>query len=135
MPGNVGTASPVGVMPQTLCLSFSESRVFEEQDNTYHDGERQVGQLAQTSRRTFKLSSKLTSSQLTTLKTFWDSVEGGLTPFLFYNFFEGTPVGSNYDPTGGNTTGRYTMVFRGNWSQSTEMQRTTVPNLELVEVA
>jgi hypothetical protein len=135
MPGNISTASPFGVMPQTLCLAFSEARAYEQITSTYHDGTRQAGQLAQTSRRTFKLSRKLTVSTLATLKAFWDSANGGLSPFLFYNPFEGAPVGSNYDSTGANTVGQYTVVFRGNWAQSTEMQRSTVPSIELVQVA
>jgi|ERR1700722_5211174 len=135
MPGNIAVASPIGVMPQTLCLAFSEARAYEQNQNVYHDGTRQAGQLAQSSRRTFKLSRKLTVTTLATLKAFWDSAGGGLKPFLFYNPFDGTPVGSNYDPTGASTVGQYTVAFRGNWSQSTDMQRTTVPSIELVQVA
>ena len=63
---------------------------------------------------------------------------GGLTPFLFYNQEEpasGQPVGSNYDPTGNGTQGRYTVVFRGNWAQATDIARTSLQGLELVEVA
>ncbi len=134
MPGNIALASSIGVMPQTLCLSFTESQDFLEQRNTYHDGSRQVGQLAQNSRATFKLSRKLTVAQLGTLRSFWEAANGGLSPFYFYNPYEGSPVGSSYDGTGVSTTGRYMVVFKGNWSQSTNMQRTTVPNIELMEV-
>ncbi len=49
-------------------------------------------------------------------------------PFLFYNLAEAA-----YDPIGNSTQGRYTVVFRGNWSQSTGMLRTDVP--DLAEVA
>ena len=44
-------------------------------------------------------------------------------------------IGSNYDPTGNNTQGRVTVVFRGNWAQATDIARTNVQGLELVEVA
>jgi hypothetical protein len=122
-------------MPQNLCLAFSEARAYEQLASVYHDGTRQAGQLAQTSRRTFKLSQKLTVTQITALKAFWDAAGAGLTPFIFYNPFDGAPVGSNYDPTGASTVGQYFVVFRGNWSQSTDMQRSTVPSIELIQVA
>jgi hypothetical protein len=44
-------------------------------------------------------------------------------------------IGSNYDPTGSNTLGRVTVAFRGNWAQATDLARTSVQGLELVEVA
>jgi hypothetical protein len=37
--------------------------------------------------------------------------------------------------TGNNTQGRVTVVFRGNWAQATDIARTNVQGLELVEVA
>ena len=51
-------------------------------------------------------------------------------PFLFYNLVEVT-----YDSSGNSTQGRYTVVFRGNCSQSTGILQTEVPQLELIEVA
>ena len=73
---------------------------------------------------------RLTAAHAATLKAFWDGQQGGVVPFLFYNSAEGT-----YDPTGNSTQGRYTVVFRGNWSQTTGMLRTDVPQIELTEVA
>jgi hypothetical protein len=35
----------------------------------------------------------------------------------------GQQVGSNFDSTGNNTQGRVTVVFRGNWAQSTDIAR------------
>lgn len=37
--------------------------------------------------------------------------------------------------TGNNTQGRVTVVFRGKWAQATDISRTNVQGLELVEVA
>ena len=51
-------------------------------------------------------------------------------PFLFYNLVEVT-----YDSSGNSTQGRYTVVFRGNWSQTTGLLRTDVQEIELNEVA
>ena len=77
-------------------------------------------------------------SALSALYNFWVSQNGGLTPFAFYNPFDvaaGQQIGSNYDLTGNNIQGRVTVVFRGNWAQITELARSNVQGLELVEVA
>lgn len=134
MPGNIAYAAPASVMPQTLCLSFAEARQYATLENTYHDGVYTVGALAATSRRTFKLSKRLNATALATLVAFWNSVGAGLTPFYFYNPFDGSPIGSNYDATGVSTTGRITVRFNGDWAQSTDMARSMIQNLELIEV-
>ena len=97
---------------------------------SWHAGGPARSQLAQTSRKSFKLAQRLTATLADALRTFWDGHEGGVVPFLFYNLAEGP-----YDATGAATLGRYTVVFRGNWLQTTSMQRTDVPQIELVEVA
>src|ERR1035438_2112571 len=127
MPGSVQNVAPSGVMPFALCTTFSESRECVQLQAQYHDGTTERSQLAQTSRRTFKLAQRLTAARAVTLKAFWDGQQGGVTPFLFYNLAEGV-----YDATGNSTQGRYTVVFRGNWSQTTGMLRTDVPQIELV---
>ena len=130
MPGSVQNAVPSGVMPYALCTGFSESREFVQLQAGYHDGTTERSQIAQTSRKTFKLAQRLTTARVTSLKAFWDGQQGGVVPFLFYNLAEGA-----YDPTGNSTQGRYTVVFRGNWSQTTGLLRTDVPQIELIEVA
>ena len=138
MPGNLQSAAPNGVMPASLSTAFTELREYAQLQNQYRDGTIQRSQLAQTSRRTFRLSKRLSASQLSGLYNFWVSQKGGLTPFAFYNPFEvtsGQQIGSNHDPTGNNTQGRLTVVFRGHWAQATDIARTNVQGLELVEVA
>ncbi len=135
MPGSLQTAAPNGVLPQNLCTAFAEERALLQLQSGYHDGTIHRSQLAQISRRTFKLAKRLTATDLATLKSFFDARQGGLVPFLFYNPWDATPVGSNYDPTGNSTTGRYTVVFRGGWQQSTGFTRTSIQQIELVEVA
>ena len=130
MPGNIQNAVPIGVMPYALSVAFSESREFIQFQAQYHDATTERSQLAQTSRKTFKLAQRLTVARVTTLKAFWDNQQGGVVPFLFYNLAEGA-----YDPTGNSTQGRYTVVFRGNWSQTAGLLRTDVPQIELIEVA
>jgi hypothetical protein len=130
MPGNILTVLPSGVMPSALCTAFSESREFVQLQAQYHDGSAERSQLAQTSRKTFKLAQRLTAAGAIALKAFWDGQQGGVVPFLFYNLAEGA-----YDPSGNSTPGRYTVVFRGTWSQNTGLLRTDVPQIELAEVA
>ena len=130
MPGNIQNAAPSGVMPYALCTAFSESCEQLQLQADYHDGTTERSQLAQTSRRTFKLAQRMTAASVAALKAFWDSHQGGVVPFLFYNLAEGA-----YDSAGNSTQGRYTVVFRGNWSQSTGLARTDVTQIELIEVA
>ena len=137
MPGNLVQAAPNGVMPASLCTAFTELREYAQLQNQYHDGTIQRSQLAQTSRRTFRLSKRLSASLLSALYNFWVWQNGGLTPFAFYNLFDvptGQQIGSNYDGTGNNTQGRVTVVFRSNWAQSTGLSRTDVTQIELAEV-
>ena len=130
MPGNIQNSVPSTVMPYALATSFSESREFAQFQAQYHDATMERSQLAQTSRKVFKLAQRLTAARAIALKAFWDGQQGGVVPFLFYNLAEGA-----YDATGNSTQGRYTVVFRGNWSQSTGLLRTDVPQIELAEVA
>ncbi len=130
MPGNVQGATPIGVMPYGLSTAFSESREYLQSQAQYHDGTTERSQFAQTSRKSFRLAQRLPVARVAAFKAFWDAQQGGVVPFLFYNLAEGT-----YDPTGNSTQGRYTVVFRGNWSQTTGMLRTDVPQIELIEVA
>ena len=130
MPGNIDNAAPNGVMPYALCTAFAESREYVQLQAQYHDGTIQRSQLANTSRRTFHVSQRLNATLVTALKTFWDGQQGGIVPFIFYNLIEGA-----YDPYGNSLPGRYTVVFRSNWQQTTGLARTDVQNLELIEVA
>lgn len=138
MPGNLTQPEPNGVMPESLCTAFKEQREYAQLQNAYHDGTIQRSQLAQTSRKTFTLAKRLDSADLATLYAFWTTQMGSLTAFIFYNPFDvaaGAQTGSNYDPAGNNLQGRYTVVFRGNWSQATDLARSNVQALQLVEVA
>jgi hypothetical protein len=138
MPGNLTQPEPNGVLPASLCTAFTELREYAQLQNQFRDGTIQRSQLAQTSRRTFRLNKRLNASALSALYNFWVSQNGGLTPFAFYDPFDvasGQHPGSNYDPTDNNTQGRVTVVFRGNWAQATDIARSNVQGLELVEIA
>jgi hypothetical protein len=129
-------------MPQNLCTAFSETRQFPMLSTTYHDGttERsliQDGVNVPASIRTWKLTERLTATQLQAMKTFYEGQSGGLVPFFWYNPFEpmsGQPIGSNYDSTGVSTQGRHSVVFRGNWSETVSISLTDTP-LEIAKIA
>jgi len=143
MPGNLQAALPSGVMPQTLCTSFVESRIYPMLFAQYHDGTTERGLITDgvnspVSIRTWKIGKRLKSSDLVALRDFYEGQQGGLTPFYFYVPFEvlpGNHIGSNWDATGANIQGRHTVFFRNaTWSETTDIAR-TVTSLELAEVA
>src|ERR1035438_10264521 len=116
-------------MPLSLCTAFTELREYAQLQNQYRDGTIQRSQLAQTSRRTFRLTKRLSSSLLSALYNFWVSQNGDASVFCFYDPFDvsaGQQISNNYDPSGNNLQGRVTVVFRCNWSQATDVARTNV---------
>lgn len=141
MPGSVANASvptvsghPL-VFPQSLCRAFTEIRTFPARVNEYHDGTTHRQALVSTSRRSWKLTERLTPAQIATLRTFMLTYP--TTPFYFYDPKEpasGQMEGSNYDPTGASTTGRYTARLSGDLEETIYIPRAEV-NVELVEVA
>jgi hypothetical protein len=139
------------VFPQSLSTAYSESQSFPVLTNQYHDGTVQISLIQDGANlprpaRVWKLSKKLTAAQLATLQSFYYAMQGGSGPpaytggaapaarFYFYDVFAATPVGSNYDPTGANTTGRVVVFFRGQFSYTGQLQRVEVSDIALVEV-
>lgn len=141
MPYNLTPVRITAVLPQMLCLSFVETYIYPLLSANYNDGtfERSLivdGVNDPRYLRTFAMSNRLTTAQLTALLNFWEAtVQGGLIPFYFYNPHDVCPVGSNYDPTGTNVNGRVPVFFRGDWSQLTDLGRHVGPNLLMVETA
>jgi hypothetical protein len=80
-----------------------------------------------TSRRTFTQSKRLDPTALLALRTFRDTVKHGA--FYFYHCKEGV-----YDATGVLTTGRYTVRFEGEWSQTSYIPRSEA-QITMVELA
>lgn len=133
MPGSVANASPATVMPNSLSRAFSHSRVYPIVENQYRNGESQRSALATASRKTWTLSKRLTPTQLAALRTFYDARNGSHEPFYFYDPYETNPKFS-FDPTGAALTGRYTVRFNTELSQSVTPGRSDV-QLELIELA
>jgi hypothetical protein len=141
MPGNVANAviPTVGgnplVFPQMLCRAFNETRGWPARENEYHDGTSHREALVSSARRTWKLTTRLSSADMVTLQSFVTTY--GPAAFYFYNPKEpatGQPEGSNYDATGAGTQGRYKVRLAGDWNEQIEIARSNAA-LELVEVA
>lgn len=118
MPGSVSNASVTAgtVLPLSLCRSFVHSREWLVRENDYKNGESQRSALVETSRKSWKLSKRLTPAQLATLREFYEDLGGPHEPFYFYDVTETNPKYS-YDETGVEATGRYTVRFEGPWNQ------------------
>lgn len=133
MPGSVANAAPATVLPEGLCSAFEHSREWAVIDNEYQNGESQRSYLSTTSRKKWSLSKWLTPTQLDTLRDFYEARDGTKEPFYFYDPYETSPK-FTYDATGATTTGRYTVRFNGEWSQSSNLARAEV-QIELIELA
>lgn len=141
MPGSVGNAvvpvvggNPI-VLPKCTFRSFQENRVFPVRYVEYHDGTTERLNLTNTSRRSWRLLVRLAPAAMVTMATFLKT--HGTDPFYFYNPKEpasGQPEGSNYDPTGASSTGRYTVRLSGDLAETIYIPRTELP-FELVEIA
>ncbi len=70
MPGNIQNAAPSAVMPYALCTTFAESREWAHIQAQYHNGTTEQSQLAQTSRKSFRLAQRLTAARVVALKAF-----------------------------------------------------------------
>jgi hypothetical protein len=133
MPGSVQNAAPTTVLPQSLCRAFSHARAYPIIENEYKNGESQRSVLATTSRKKWTLRKRLTPTLLQALRNFYDARNGTHEPFYFYDPYDASPRFS-YDPTGVATTGRYTVRFNTDWTQSVGPGRSDV-DIELIELA
>lgn len=136
MPGNLAAASPSGVLPNSTFTAFVESLSFPMLvESSYHDNTIERSLITDSvntpvALRSWKLAKRITTSQLSSLLTFFTvTTLGGLKPFYAY------PDPRQYDATGSSVVGRITCVFRGGWSQSLTPGRHDVPSLELLEIA
>lgn len=133
MPGSVQNAAPATVLPNSLCRAFTRSQAYPLVENEYRNGESQRAVLASTSRKRWRLVKRLTPALLAELRNFYDARKGPTEPFYFYDPYDTSPKFS-HDPTAAMTTGRYTVRFDCEWSQTCGPGRSDV-NIGLTEVA
>jgi phage-related protein len=133
MPGSVQNAAPLTVMPTSLSRSFAHERAYPVVESEYRNGESQRSVQATNSRKRWRLAKRLAPAQLASLRDFYDARKGPTEPFYFYDPYETAPKFSS-DPTGQAVSGRYTVRFNGEWSQTVGLGRVDV-SIELVELA
>ncbi len=133
MPGSIQNAAPATVLPQTLGRVFARSQEYPVIENEYRNGESQRSVPANNSRKRWRLAKRLPPTPLQTLRDFYEARSGPVEPFYFYDPYETNPKFS-WDPTGVATTGRYTVRFDGEWSQTVGPGRSDV-SIELIELA
>ena len=131
MPGSVANAAPATTMPWSLCKAFGHVREYPLIENEYRDGESQRSLQAQTSRKRWTTTRRLTPAALLTLRDFFIARKGPHEPFYFYEHTETDP---KYDSTPSGSTGRYTVRFEGPYQQSCGPGRGDV-QLSIVQIA
>jgi hypothetical protein len=133
MPGSVTNASATTVLPESLCSAFARAQEYAIRANDYPDGSNQRSLLVATSRKSWKLAKKLTATELSTLRAFYQSRNGPHQAFYFYDPFETDPLFS-YDESGQDLDGRHIVRFDGDWEQNNNLGRKEV-TVSLVELA
>ena len=133
MPGSIQNAAPATVLPQSLSRAFTRSQEYPVIENEYRNGESQRSVPVNNSRKRWRLAKRLQPTPLQALRDFFEARGGPTEPFYFYDPYETNPKFS-WDPTGVATTGRYTVRFEGEWSQSSGPGQSDA-NLELIELA
>ncbi len=133
MPGNIQNAAPTTVLPQSLSRAFARSQEYPVIENEYRNGESQRSVPPTNSRKRWRLAKRLPPAPLQALRDFYEARTGPTEPFYFYDPYETNPK-FTWDLTGVTTTGRHTVRFDGEWSQSVGPARSDV-SIELVELA
>lgn len=133
MPENVLNAAPPTVFPASLSRGFARQQEYPVIENVYRNGEAQRSVQASTSRKRWRLAKRLAPAQIASLREFYESRNGPVEPFYFYDPYETNPKFTS-DPTGQATTGRYIVRFDSEWSQTTGPGRSDV-SIDLIELA
>jgi hypothetical protein len=132
MPQSVPNAVPATVLPVSLSTAFERIQELPVVINEYRDGEPQLSRQAETSRVSWRLGKRLSAGALATLRTFHNARNGRQEAFYFYDPFETSPR-FTLSPSG--TTGRYTVRFDSDWSQSAGVGARLETEMVLIQVA
>lgn len=127
--GSVSGAVAADTFPSTLSTKFTEIDSIEVNANEYHDGTLQNKALAVSSRKSWKLSKRLTPALMVQLRDF--TKRNAANAFYFYSPFETDPP-FNQNPAG--ESGRYLVRLASDWDQQTSFPRSDA-SVELIEVA
>jgi len=132
MPGSIANAVPSTTLPVSLSTAFERIQELPVIVNEYRDGEPQVSRQADTSRIRWRLGKRLSAGALATLRTFYNARAGRHEAFYFYDPFETSP---RFTLTPSGSTGRYTVRFDCDWSQSADVGARLETEIVLVQVA
>jgi len=113
---NVQGPNPQDVMPLIVMQAFNEQLRIEALVNDgYTDGSSDRVALSNGARAFFRVTGRLTPATWQSLRNFYLTHKG--KAFYFYFGRECSPP-YHYDPTGGATQGRYTVVFDGSYAET-----------------
>lgn len=142
MPANLQSASASAVFPNLSYTAFNEKRIFPILSQIQHDGTTISsiivdGVNSPVSIRTWTVSVRLNSTDLGTLRTFYQSQNGGAGRWYFYDPYFSSAIQTSYDATGVSTDGRYTCIFLTQaWSETTGISSIgNVASLSFMQVA
>lgn len=119
------------MLPRSLSRAFTHSREYAAQVNEYPGGETHRAVQGTSSVKSWQLTKRLTTAEMTALRTFYTARKGGTEAFYFYDPWDAS---FQYDASGAATQGRYKVVFLGDWSQTDSIGRSEVL-IGLMEVA
>lgn len=136
MPPSVQNASATAVLPGMLARRFVRVRDWPAEANEYADGRAQVVSLTGSSRKSWRLETRLAGAELAALRTFF--LANPHKAFLFYDREERREEGATplYDDTGAAAgPGKYFVRFGGDAFRATVDAARGEAAVELVEVA
>lgn len=117
MPGNIKTITgQLDIFPESLCTDYAVTHTRHAVVSEYPDGSSQRHSDVATTRKSWRLSKRLTASQLAELREFYFSHIG--KPFLFRDLHTGQYVKA---------------VFTSAWSETYDLGR-FLASLEIAEV-
>ena len=136
MPGNVDNAVSTTVLPNALSRQYVRNREYPLRSAEYADGRSQRFLLGATSRKSWRISRRISPTELTELRDFFEARGGAKETFIFYDVQEDAADNGTYryDETGVLVADhKYEVRFDIPWAQSVGLARGDV-DLVLVEV-
>ena len=117
MPKNINAATPTDVLPKFVMQALNEMvRIEALVNQDYVDGSSDRNPLVTDNGRAFfRITARVSSVHWNALRNFYIAHIG--QAFYFY-FPRETQPPFTVDATGAQTTGRYTVVFDGAWSET-----------------
>ncbi len=136
MPGNVDNAVSTTVLPKALSTGYVRFREYPLRSVLYADGRSERFLLGATSRKSWHVSRRISPTELTELRDFYEARGAAKETFIFYDVQEDAADNGTYryDETGVLVADhKYEVRFDMGWGQSVGLARGNA-DLVLVEV-